>query len=174
MTYQERLKEIGRITAIGLGIGFIASIVIMLLIGMGSFDEAVGVCIVFTFGIGFCVSIYLSSRAGVQGIMDGSIGRIWNGVTDIFFASLIGASSFSPLFLLFGLIRLAIGIILLLPICLYMASAYFFNLIYLCVMYSFEKNGKLEEKKETCEKLDKSVPAAAIAVTVLLILLLFM
>ena len=69
--------------------------------------------------------------------------------------------------LVFGIIKLFIGIIIMIPVGIFMALSYFFNLIYLGIMCLLEKKNKLEDKADLYETLDKLSPVLAGIVTVI-------
>jgi len=163
MYYEDRFKELLVTTAKGFGIGVVISIVLTALIGASGVGEFIGAVIAFTIIFGSIISIIICSKTGAQGYMSGAVAHLWTGMKSLFFGSLLGGNVF---FLVFGIIKLFIGIIIMIPVGIFMALSYFFNLIYLGIMYLLEKKNKLEDKAELCELLDKLAPVLAGIVTV--------
>lgn len=165
MCYEDRFKELLIITAKGFGIGLVISIILTALIGVSGVGDFICVVFAFTIVCGSIVSIIVCSRTGAQGYMSGAVAHLWNGMKGMFFGGVLGGNAF---FLIFGIIKLFIGIVIMIPVGLFMALSYFFNLIYLGIMCLLEKKSKLEDKAELCETLDKLVPIMAGIVTVII------
>ena len=175
MYYRERFKELLKITAKGFGIGLVISIIITALFnnagavpGAGDF---IGLVFVFTILIGSIASIIFCSKSGAQGFLSNAGVHLWQGMKGMFFGSIFGGDVF---LLVFGLIKLFIGMILMIPVGTFMALSYFFNLIYLCIMCLLEKNNKLEGKANLCATLDKLVTVLAGLVTVFFCIMIIM
>lgn len=164
MYYEDRFKELLITTAKGFGIGLVISVILTALIGAGGVGEFIGVVIAFTIVFGSIVSIIICSRSGAQGYMSSAVGHLWSGIKGLFFGSLLGGNVF---LLVFGIIKLFIGIIIMIPVGIFMALSYFFNLFYLGIMCLLEKKNKLDDKAELCETLDKLSPVLAGIVTVI-------
>lgn len=117
--------------------------------------------LVFTILFGSIASIIICAKTGTQGYMSSAVMHLWSGIKGLFFGSLLGGNVF---LLVFGIVKLFIGMIIMIPVGLYMAVSYFLNLIYLGIMALLEKKNKLEDKADLCETLDKAVPAASLVI----------
>lgn len=160
--YGQKFKELLMATVKGFGIGLILSILLLNMTKMAQgTSQFVGYLIVFTILIGSCASIIICSKSGVQGFLSGAVSHIWNGIENLFFGSIFGGNIY---FLVFGLIRFVIGVIIMIPVAIYMAVSYFLNLIYYGIMALLERNNKLDDKSDLCEKLDKLVPVMSFVI----------
>jgi len=161
MYYEERFKELMKTTAKGFGIGFIISTILSIWVFGLSLDLILG-DLILTIFIGGIISIILCSKNGAKEHMSGAISRVWDGMKDLFFSSIFGNNIY---FLIFGLFKLFIGVIIMIPVGLFMAVSYFFNLIYLGIMFALEKNNKLDANNALCERLDTLIPILSGVIT---------
>ena len=164
MYYEDRFKELLVTTAKGFGIGLVISIILTAIMGVSGVGDFIGIVLAFTIVFGSIVSIIICSKNGTQGYMSSAVDHLWQGMKGLFFGSLLGGNVF---LLVFGIIKLFIGIVIMIPVGVFMALSYFFNLIYLGIMTIFEKKNKLEDKADLCELLDKLAPVLAGIVTIL-------
>lgn len=164
MNYEQTFKELLKTTAKGFGIGLVVSVILTALMGVGGVGEFINIAIAFTIIFGSIISIVICSKSGAQGYMSSAVSHLWSGIKGLFFGSILGGDVF---FLVFGIIKLFIGLIIMIPVGIFMALSYFFNLIYLGIMCILEKKNKLEDKADLCETLDKIAPALAGIVTVI-------
>jgi hypothetical protein len=172
MSYREKFKEMIINSAIGYVIGLVISIILVVVVAGGNPAKSIGEVIAFTIIFGSVASIIICSKKGTQGYMSGAVSKVWSGFKGMFFGSLF-AGGFSVPLIIFGLIKLMIGLIILIPIVVYMAVDYLLNMIYLGVMSLLEKFNKLEDKQDLCENLDKIVPILSLVVTVILCIVIF-
>ena len=165
MDYETRFKELLKTTAKGFGIGLVISIVLVLLMGIRVPGDFIGLTSIFTILFGSGISLVICSKTGAQGFMSGAVSRLWVGIKALFFGSIWGGSG---ILILFGIIKLFIGVIIMVPVGLYMAVSYFLNLIYLGIMCLLEKKEKLTDKDDLCAVLDKIVPVISLVVVAVL------
>ncbi|MBO4899210.1 MAG: hypothetical protein J5509_02875 [Lachnospiraceae bacterium] len=170
--YQERFKELLKYSGIGYGIGLVLSVILVMVIGYNGIGEFIGGVIVITIIVGSLISIVICSRSGVKGFMNGAITKIWSGIKHLFFGSLLGGG-LGGLLLIIGILKFFIGILIMIPIGLFMAVSYLLNLLYLGIMSGFEKRNKLEGKESLCKTLDKAVPVLSAIIVVILCMLIY-
>ena len=164
MYYEDRFKALLKTTAIGYGIGLIISLVLTIAVGASGVGDFIAGILVITIVFGSIISIFICSRNGSQGYMSSAVGHLWQGIKGLFFGSLLGGN---VVLLVFGIVKLFIGIAIMIPVGIFMALSYFFNLIYLGIMALLEKKNKLEDKADLCEMLDKLTTVLAGIVTVI-------
>jgi hypothetical protein len=163
--YETRFKGLMTNTAIGFGIGLAISILLTILMH-GTVSSVLGFLLLF----GPIVSMIICSKNHVEGFMNSAVLHFFSGIKGLFFGSIFSGGG---LLLVFGMVKLIIGCIIMIPVCIYMAIAYILNLIYFTVMFILEKNGKLDDKQSLCDALDRVVPIAAIVLTLLFSIWLF-
>ena len=170
MTYRERFKQMMISSGIGFGIGLVLSIIIVAATKMAdSVGMFIAISLIFALLLGSIIAMIICARKDSQGVLSGAVTKIWGGIKGLFFSNLFG----SPLMMVIGIIRVFIGLLVMLPIGIYMAVNYFLNLIYTGIMAIVEKKGKLEEKAELCEKLDKIVSIVSLVIVVVLSVLVY-
>ena len=168
--YVERFKGLLITTAKGYGIGAVVALVLMLVTQMAkSAGSFIGLFIVFTILFGSIVSIIICAKTGAQGYMSGAVSRLWTGIKGVFFGSILGLN---PFLMLFGIVKFLIGLIIMIPVGIYMCISYFLNLIYLGIMAVLEKNGKLDNKEDLCETLDKVVSVVSLVIVIILCIMI--
>lgn len=168
MNYKEKLKDLLKNTAKGFGIGAILSIILLLVLGDDgpSVFEFIEGVIVWTAFFGPIASIIVCARNGEQEYLSKGFSHLWRGVVG-FAAGVISCMTEGSIALfVFGIVRLFIGLIIVVPVAIFMAVSYVFNLIYLVIMVVLESGNKLDDKRQLCEMLDKLIPVLSGIVTV--------
>ncbi len=165
MYYKESFKQLMLDTAKGFGAGLLVSIILNILM-----KGDITIVIAFTLVFGPVASMIFCSLDNIDGFMSNSVIKIFTGIKDIFFGGLFAGSGF---FFVIGIIKLVIGVIVMIPLAIYMAINYILNLIYFTVMFLLEKFNKLQGKEDLCTKLDKIVPITSIVISVILCIKFF-
>ena len=163
MYYRETFKDLLKTTTKGFVIGaFISTLLTVVFFketNVGLFIQDVIGCDII---IGSIASIIICSKSGMQGILGGAASHLWSGIKEIFFGGIFEGGA---VFMIFGIIKLIIGLFIMVPVAIFMASSYFFNLIYFGIMSILEKKNMLENKSGLCNLLDKLSPVLAGVVT---------
>ena len=158
MQYEMKFNEILDNTKKGFILGAVLSLAltIFLMHDSWSWDGAIEVYLCLLIISGGAASIVISYKTGTEIFMNQGISRVCHGAfTMLLFSDLSGMG------FIFGLVRLCIGVMILIPVFLYMSIAYVMNLIYLTIMWQLEKRDMLAEKQQLCSILDKAVPLTA-------------
>ena len=161
MSYIERFRSILKNTAIGFAIGLIISIIIVLLTRSSDFYM---VLIFGTLFFGSAAAMVISLKKGASGFASSVISTIWSGMKTMFFSSLFRSSIFWG----FGVAKLIIGLLLMIPVGLYMIISFFVNFIYTGIMALLEKLHIIREDSTIGVILDKVVAIGTIAVVVVI------
>lgn len=172
MNYREKLKDLLKNTAKGFGIGAVLSIILLILLGNKNVIEFIGGVILFTVLFGPIASIIICARNGEQEYLGKGFSHLWTGVAGFASGAISCLTEGSAILLVFGIIRLFIGLVIMVPVLIFMAVSYVFNLIYLVIMVMLEKGNKLDDKKQLCEMLDKLIPVLSGIVTVVYCILI--
>lgn len=169
--YKQRFEELLITTAKGFGIGAAISLVLIFVTGMAT---DIGVFILgflfFTISFGSVASIIICAKTGAHGYMSSAAMQLWSGIKGLFFGNIFGGNI---VLLALGIIKLFIGIIVMIPVGLYMVVSYFLNFIYLGIMSLLEKKNKLEDKLDLCKMIDKLVSAISLVIVIIFCFLIW-
>lgn len=161
MCYKENLFDLIKKTFIGLVIGFVLSIVLCLVEDREILDELPDILKVMVF-IGIPIAIVLCARENRLCFLGDGLTNILSGIMNAF----SGLMSGNGLGVVFGAAFAILGLLLLVPIILFMGINYLLSLIYFTIMSLFEITNLLNGKEKLCEYLDKSVFFISIATVV--------
>lgn len=161
--YSYRFHNILSATIKGFVIGGIASAIIAYLIMLKNFKlgDYLIIVVSFTLVIGPICSIFVSAKDKTKENLQTKSVKMFYDLKNTFFGITFG---FNALFAL-SLIKFVVGVILMVPLFVYMAFSYTCNFVYWGIMCVLEKANKLEGKSDLCRTLDKCVEATPLFVT---------
>lgn len=167
MTYSERFKDMLIITAKGFGIGLVLSIILNIWVGNDGIIQLIGSTIITAIFLGAFASVIICIKNdnGVSRFMGEALSRIATGTLQF---AIGGFNGFSPALLVVGIIRFMLGLVVLIPVAVYVVMAYIVNFIYYGIMALLEKKSILKEKEELCEIIDKVVAIATGIVSIII------
>ncbi len=154
MSYTDQLKIMLRETLGGIKIGAIISAVITVLIFFMNradnekfpFYGYIEVLLFFTLLIGAVVAVINFGHSdATDGLLNGKIYDLTSGITASIFGGFLG----SPLLMIIGVFKIAVGLIVLIPLYSYIAVSFVVTYIYVVIMSILEKKGK------QCNKFSK-------------------
>ncbi len=168
MYYRDSLKSMLLETLKGFGAGLMISAIIGFFIAKGFNMDCIEYSLMFDMLFGPICAIYFCSKENVAGFMNSGAEKIYSGIINACFRGLAGGNVYS---FIFGVVKLIIGFIILLPIAFYMAISYVINLFYFAIMSIFEKLNKLENKETLCATLDKAISILSLVITIIICIL---
>ena len=152
MSYRERFFGMLRSTLIGCGIG--VAISAGLIIATGSFNKGdIMGFLLLGLILGAAIGIIMCAKSGSKGYMSSAVIKLLHSMRALFFSSLTG----SMILLIIGIIRFMIGVLIMIPVGLYIVVSYFINFIYLGIMTLVEKLAKIDAQRPLFQNLDKLV-----------------
>lgn len=158
MNYKESFQGLMINTGKGFGVGIAIAAIITLLSKYHDISLGLGLAIMF----GSLASIFFCSRSNVQGYMNTVALSVVTTLKNVFFTSIFSGGG---VLLILGIAKVMLGIIIMIPVCIYMTFSYVLNIIYFTIMFLLEKFNKLEGKEELCSALDKIVPVASLVLS---------
>ena len=169
--YQEKLKELLIMALKGMAIGLVLALIIQFTLfrADNEISTILGQVFAMTVFFGLIATIIICTKSGTEGFINSAASRGFSGLSGVLFGGMVLGS---PLLFALSLIKMVIGAIIMVPILIYMGISFVFNLIYIIVMCILEKNGKLNEKEDLCEILDKVMPILSIIVTIIICILI--
>ena len=169
--YEITFKEIIKRMAIGLLIGLVlGGVLVFRLKLITDLGERVALTLAIAVLVGSIIAMVLCAKQNVQGFLSGTVQSIFGSVVNIFFSNVFAGS---PILMALGVIKMFVGMIIMIPLGLYMAISFFLNIFYFGIMYILEKSHKLDGKAELCEKLDKIVPIVSVIIVVVICIKVF-
>lgn len=169
MSYREKFKGLLMGTAKGFAIGLIPTVLFLVLMMSNGFGFDFYVFLVFEILFGAIAAIIVTMKSGMGEIWNQSITNMMGAIKSIFFSGIFK----SQVFLAIGIIKMIIGILIMVPVGLFMSIFYVLNFLYLGTMSILEKYNKLEGKSALCEKMDKAVTIISGVIVVALIIYMF-
>lgn len=174
-SYEERVKELAKGTAQGLGVALLISLAFFFFfVWHGKVKEITFTIsdfetIIFaTLFLGATFSIIICARNGSQRFLFGSFNHFLSGLCRTFFGGIAtldgGMNEIDAFFIVIGIFKMALGFVVMIPVIFYMIVSYLLNIIYLPIMFLLEKKTNLKTKTLLCQILDALVFVIALGI----------
>ena len=161
--YESKFRNLLATTATGYGIGLVAAIALTFLFGITGVDF-ITMVLVLTIIFGSVVSMIICAKMGTQGFLNAAVVKIWSGFKHMFFGAIVFSNV--PIFFVIGIFKFIIGLLILIPVGIYMAFSYLCNFIYLAIMFALERHHMLDNHERLCRILDFLVPILSGVLTI--------